>query len=418
MKNGFLVKIYNNKLFWLVLSLAVSIAFWTYVTSQETDDYRRTFRGVKIELYGEDILKNSRNLVITDLDISTVTLEITGPRRIVAALDSSDLKARVDVSKLTIASYTSQTYSIVFPDGIDTTNITVNSKTPETVNFMVSSLISKTIQVRGSFDGSVAENRTAEMPSFEPSTITVTGPESYVRNVSYAWVTFGAENIDTTYSVEVGYTLMNDRGEACDLTGLTMSDETVLATLKLLELKDVPLSLNLIYGAGASESNTIVSIEPAYISLAGDSAILSTIDTVVLADIDLNDIENNLSQVYPIIIDDSLRNLSGITEATVSIQLTDLTTKEFTVTNFNCTNITEGFTADILTNELDVTLRGSKESLESITDDMLYAEADLTDYNESVGTFLPRVNIIVEGNNDVGALGNYTITVEIGRSSS
>ena len=71
-------KIYNSKAFWMIVSLLASLAIWVYVTSVETDESKTTFRGVKVELVGEDILRDSKNLVVTDMDTSTVTVEVVG----------------------------------------------------------------------------------------------------------------------------------------------------------------------------------------------------------------------------------------------------------------------------------------------------------------------------------------------------
>ena len=171
-------RIYNSKAFWIVISLFLSLMMWVYVTSQENDEIKQTFRGVRVELVGESVLKENKGMVVTDLSTSTVSVEITGPRRIVSALSAEKLSAQIDVSKLTTSSYASMQYSISYPNGTDTSNLTVNRKVPDTVNFTVSKLSTKTIPVRGSFDGSIAEGYTAEPVVFEPSEITISGPEA------------------------------------------------------------------------------------------------------------------------------------------------------------------------------------------------------------------------------------------------
>jgi YbbR domain-containing protein len=200
-----------------------------------------------------------------------------------AALDNDDLIAQVDVSKLSRSAYTSQQYTVVFPDGTDTGSLSVARKMPETVNFLISPQTSKSVQVRGSFDGTLAEGYTAETPVFEPATITVMGSEAYLKNVEYAWVTFSKENVSSTYSVETGFTLMNADNEPCSTTGLAFSDDVVTATLPLLMLKEVKLDVNLIEGAGATSENTKVTIEPQSVVLAGDSKLLEGINKIVLA---------------------------------------------------------------------------------------------------------------------------------------
>lgn len=410
-------KIYNSKAFWMIVSLLASLAIWVYVTSVETDESKTTFRGVKVELVGEDILKDSKNLVVTDMDTSTVTVEVVGPRRIVGSLSSDQLVAQVDVSKLSRAAYTSQQYTIVYPDGTDTSKLSESRRTPETINFMVSAQTSKSIQVRGSFDGSLAEGYTAEMPVFEPSTITITGSEAYLKDVEYAWVTFGKENVDSTYSVETGFTLMDANNEPCTTTGISFSTDVVTATLPLLTLKEVNLDVNIIEGAGATRANTKITIDPASVTLAGDSALLAGMNKIILATIDLTDFSSTFTETYTIPIDNELKNTTGVTKATVTVEIVGLETKTFRVTNFSCINATEGYEADIITESKEITLRGTPEALAQIKAENIRAVADLTDYKEPTGTYMPQVRVYVDGFTDVGAIGENTISIEIRKVS-
>ena len=410
-------KIYNSKAFWMIVSLLASLAIWVYVTSVETDASKTTFRGVKVELVGEDILRDSKNLVVTDMDTSTVTVEVVGPRRIIGSLSSAQLVAQVDVSKLSRAAYTSQQYTIVYPDGTDTSKLSENRRTPETINFMVSAQTSKSIQVRGSFDGSLAEGYTAEMPVFEPSTITITGSEAYLKDVEYAWVTFSKENVDSTYSVETGFTLMDANNEPCSTTGISFSTDVVTATLPLLTLKEVNLDVNIIEGAGATKANTKITIDPVSVTLAGDSALLAGMNKIILATIDLTDFSSTFTETYTIPIDNELKNTTGVTKATVTVEIVGLETKTFRVTNFSCINATEGYEADIITESKEITLRGTPEALAQIKDENIRAVADLTDYKESTGTYMPQVRVYVDGFTDVGAIGENTISIEIRKVS-
>ncbi len=399
----------------MIIALIASLSLWVYVISQETEEYKQTFRGVKVELVGEDILLNSKNMVITDLSTSTVTVEISGPRRIVGTWSPDDLVAQVDVSKLSQSAFTSLQYTIKYPDGIDTSGVKTKSKTPETVNFMVSSQTKKVVPVVGSFEGNVAEGYTAETPEFEPSTITVFGPESYLKNISRAWVEFGSRDISSTYSVEVGYELQNDEGEECSTTGLSFSEDTVRATLRVLAVKTVPLSVDLIPNAGASSANAKISIEPDSITLAGDTSILDALNRISLATIDLGDFESTFGNEYKIIYDDGLKNLSGITEAAVSIELVGLEVRSFSIPreNMACINVTDGYEAEVLSDYLVVKLRGTAEQLDQIRNENIRAVADLKDYNTSVGLYMPPVKITVDGFPEVGAMGDYTVSIEL-----
>lgn len=414
-KKSLMRKIYESKAFWGIIALLASLAMWVYVTSEESDEYKNTFRGVRVELVGAETLRNNKNMVITDVDTSTVTVEVTGPRRVVGSLSASDLVAQIDVSKLSQPTYTSQTYTIVYPSGTDTAGIREGRKSPEVVSFMVSENITKSVQVRGSFDGDLAKGFTGEAPVFEPATISLTGPEAYLKDVSYAWVTFGENEqaLDSTLQVETGYTLMNSAGNECSTKGIQASTDTVLATMPLLSVKEVLLAVNPVYSAAADESNVKISISPETVTLAGDSAILSGMNKIVLDTIDLLDFESTFSETYTIPIDNDLKNLSGVTEAKVTVEVLGLETKTFRVSNISYINVTEGYVAEVVTGLLDVKLRGSAEALAAIKDGNIRAVADLKDYNETTGSVLAVVKIYIDGATEVDALGEYSVSINI-----
>ena len=385
----------ENKIFWAITALVLSFVFWLYV-----------------------VLRDSRSLVVTGLSTNTVSLEITGPRRVVAGLSAEDLSVQIDVSKLSQSAYASMQYTVSYPARTDTSGLTVTRKVPDTINFTVSRLNSKTIPVRGSFDGSIAPGYTAEPVSFEPSEITVSGPEAYLRNISYAWVSFSAMDVSTTYSIETGYTLMTAEDEPAGTDGITSSADVVKATLKILEMKELPLTVNLIYGAGANETNTIVTFTPETITLAGDSAVLSGMNNVPVATISLSDFNSTYTYDYPISFDNSLINVEGITEAEVKVEIVGLESKNFTVRNIQCRGVTEGYEAEVLSKALTVKIRGTPELLEKVSSDDLVAIADLSDYDVTTGSNIVNARIQVDGALDVGAIGGpYTIMVDIRKIS-
>lgn len=408
--------IYNSRAFWAVISLVASLAIWTYVTSVNEDEYSQTFYGVQVELSGEDILRENRNMVITDLNTSTVSLRIKGPRRAIAALDADDLVARIDVSKLTQAAYTSQQYTVEFPSSVNRRDFVIESRYPETVSFTVSKQTTKTVPVRGGFEGEIAEGYTAETPVFEPSTITLTGAEAYLKDIAYAWVTFGTGiEVSSTYSVETGFTLMDGADRPVSTTEFSYSTDTVTAKLPMLEIKDVLLGVDIVEGAGATSSNVKIKVEPEQITLAGDSAILSGINRIILDTVDLTAFASTYTETYSIPISNGLRNLTGVKEAKVTIEVIGLETRTFEVRNISCTNEGDGTTADIITKSIEVTLRGTAEELNKVKSENISAVADLADYKGSTGSYMPEVKIYIDGSTNVGAIGSKTISVEIRR---
>ena len=160
-----------HKILWMLVSLLSSLAIWTYVVSTENSVVTQIFRGVPVELVGEEALRSSKNLVVTDVDTNNVRVEIRGPRRIVDSLNSQDLTAQIDVSKLSRAAYASMKYKLIYPNGVDTRNLAEVSYSPETINFMVSMLNSISIPVRGGFEGMLADGYRIPSPLPAPMRI-------------------------------------------------------------------------------------------------------------------------------------------------------------------------------------------------------------------------------------------------------
>lgn len=405
-KNNLLKNIANSPVLWIVLSLLIALFMWTYVASQDTEEFKKTFTGVRVQLVGEDILRNSRNMVITNVSTPTVNVEVVGPRRIVSALDEDDLVAQIDVSKLTLAAVTTQTYKIIFPDGTDTSSLSTLSRTPETVVFTVSELIDKQIPVRGSFEGTSLEGYVAEAPVFNPATITVSGPEIYLKNIKYAWLTFGAgEEVDHTITRTVPFVLRDNNDEDYYNDMISFDTNEIEARLTIIRQKVVPLEVSIEYASGATPDNTKVTIEPASVTLSGDSELLDAMNQIVLATINTKDFSSSFTETYLIRIDDGLVNQSGVTEAKVTVELSDLVSDKFIIRNIAYINLTEGYEAELITSAITVTLRGPEEQLMALKAENIRAVVDLEDYLNSTGTFNLTPKIYVDGFPDVGEVG-------------
>lgn len=413
-------KLSDNKLLWMIVSVLVSLSVWIYVTSVETVESTKTFRNVQIELVGEETLLNLRDLVITDLDTPTVTVEISGPRRIVNALEAEDLIAQVDVSKLTQTAYTSLNYSIVYPSGVDRRNLRVVSKSQDSVSFMVSKMTSKTIPVQGGFEGKAVSGYIQETPYFEPATITVSGPEAYLRNVHHAYVTFGKEQtLESTYSIETGYTLMDVNDEPCPSDNLTCSPDVIRATLPVLAVKEVPIVLGCQYGAGATAENTRITIEPNTLKLAGDSAVLAEINSVTLLEtLDLTTFSNKYTATYPIPIPNGMRNLSGVTEVKVTVEILGLETKTFDIDQFTWTGVSSDVEVIVQSTKIPVLMRGPSSLINRVTPYNIRAEADLSGLMDNLGDHFVTVTVSVSAVNGVGAIQedgqpDYTVAIRL-----
>lgn len=410
--------IYDSKIFWMIISLLFSVIVWAYVTSQDaTTDSKITVSGIQVVFEGQEELLNERNLSITNVDTETVSIVVRGQRTSISRLKSADIKAVIDVSNITEPSNMTWTYKLSFPSYIDESDISVVSQTPDTVNFTVVKNGRKTVDIKGSFEGTIAEGCVAEEYVFDPASITVDGPEEIINKIDHAWVTFGAEQtIDSVYIEEAEFTLRDKSDNVISKDGLRISVDTVTATQPILKSKEVPLKVRLLSGGGITEDDCTVTIDPAKIKIAGDSRIIDDMKYIELGTIDLASFNSGYEHTFQIKLDEGLQNLTGVNEAKVTVEVEGTHTKTFTTSNIAIKGVSSGYRAEADTKELEVTLRAlNKDTLDKIKPEDITVIADLSDFGTTTGQVIVNAVVTVAGHENVGAVGNVRVTVTISK---
>jgi len=409
-------KIYDSKIVWMIVSLIISIIIWSYVSSQQSVEITRTFSGVDVEFVGVEEIYEQYSLSIAEVNTDNVTIVIKGSRNNIGNLSASDIRAVIDVSRITQPNDMTWAYDIIFPSGVDTGDITYISRTPENISFKVVKNASKEIEVKGTFDGHVADGCTAaDELVFSPSTITVSGPEEQLREVEYAWVSFGREEeIDATYTVDSDFVLKNSAGDVVSTEGLELSTDKVTVTQPILKTKEVKLAVNLIDGGGIKAEDCSVSVTPSTIMIEADTRIIDTIDSIVIAEYKLSDLTSDYIDSVAIPEKEGIKVLDEVSSAAVKITLPKTYERSFTVSNIVFDNVTAGYEAESLDEAVTVTLRSSSSAvLDAISASDIKIIVDLADNNTTTGNVEKKAYVQVEGAENVGLIGDLTVRVNI-----
>ena len=405
--------ILDNKFLLVVISLLASILLWAYVTTSEGDVIERTYEGVQVVFKGQETLLEKDGLVISNVSSNTVSVRLRTTRREISKLSSSNMVAVVDVSKFNSIGNYNQSVAIEFPIGSDTSSIDIVSTLPLSVSFNIDKTSTKTIELQGKFVGTVAEGFAAHPFEFNPQTVTISGPENEINKVVCGWVEVDRENADKTIQFVSSYILLDENGNEINSDNIILSDETVSVTVPITSTKEVPLSLDLIEAGGASAENVRITYEPSTITIAGDSQILDGINKISLGTLDLASFASTFEDNYTIVLDNEITNVTGITDVKVTAQIIGLETKKFNVTNITTINGTSGRTASVITENIEVTLRGKSTVLSKIASNNIRVVADLSDIGSTAGVFQPTAKVYVDGYTGVGAIGEYSVYIKI-----
>ena len=403
----------DSKLLWVVVSLFASILLWAYVTTTEGDVIERSFDGVQVVFKGEDSLREKEGLVISNVSANTVSVRLKTTRRELSKLSSTNMVAVVDVSKFSSKGIYNQSVTIEFPTGSNTGSIDVVTILPGSISFNIDKTSTKTIEFEGKFVGTVADGFAAQQIKFDPQTVTISGPESEISKVSYAWVEVDRDNVDKTIQFVSSYLLMDDSGNEIEAENITLSQETVSVTVPITSTKEVPLTIDLVEGGGATSENVDITCEPSTITIAGDAETLAGINKVSVGTIDLTSFASTYEDTYQIVLDNNVTNVTGINQVKVTVKVVGLETKKFNVTNITTVNGPAGQKITIVTENVEVTLRGKSSVLSKIAANNIRVVADLTDLGSTTGVFQPPGKVYVDGFTGVGAIGEYSVYVKI-----
>lgn len=406
-------RIFASRIFFIVFSVLASITIWLYVAYIENPDVAVNVKGVKVEVLNQDYVTD-RDLVITAINTDTITIRFTGKRNTVSQLTNSNISTSVDLSEIKTTGVFQLPYTISYPLDVNPTTLSISSRSVDYITVTVDKLVKKEIPVRGTYDGGVAEGYQAEPIELTPTAITVSGPQEKIDKISYAWVSVHRENISKTVEDNLRYTLMDADGHEVLSDQLTFSQETIKVVIPVLMIKSVPLTVNLTNGASANELNTVVEITPSTISVSGDAETLNSLNQILLGTIDLTKILTSTTETFQIVLPNDTANLTGTLTATVVVTITGLESAHLTTTNIQTANVSPGYSAEIVTQRLDILLRGTAEELEDLTSSNISVVADLSNFENTTGTYSVLAKVYINGDaGNAGAIGDYKVTVTI-----
>lgn len=406
----------RSKGLYMVISVLTAIALWMYVRGVVNPDASGPVRNLPVTFVGLDTLE-SRDLMLVGGANQTVTLNVTGKLDAVKALSAETVSITIDVSSITEPGQYTNDYQVSFnlPSSVSAGSLAITDRYPQRVTYTVVRQATRPIPVRGTATGSVADGYQVGEFIFSPETIQVRGEESLVNQIEYALVTLDQEDMAETYSGDLPYTFITYTGDVMDPAEFDTDAPLVRTTLPVYQLKEVPLSVNIIPGGGATEENVKWDIEPKSIIVSGAAADVEPLKEVFLGNIDLSKVLGSDTITFPIALSSELTNVSGVSEATVKISVEKLTTVTLEVDNIELIHKPEGYKAEPVTQTRQVQIRGAAEAVETVTASQLRIVADLNNIVATTGTQTIPVKVYLDGRNDVGVVGDYNIVVSITR---
>ena len=399
----------KNKFLTALLAALIAICLWVYVITVERPESENTFYNVPVVLDGETVLQD-RGLMITSDTELTVNLKLSGKRSDLNKLKSSDIAAVVDLSRISEAGEKKITYNVSIPgdSGID-----VVSRTPETISLTVTEWAVKEIPVELSYEGRVPEGYYVDRQSasVDYETVTVTGPKDIISQIEQAKITLNLENRIETIAESLRYALCDEEGNPIeDVSTVTTDRGEIRVTVSIQQLKEVKLVYTVIDGGGLTAADVKVTADYESVTVAGSTAALQGLEEINLGTVDLGELTESTELTMAIKLPEGVSNQSGFTAIHLQVELPELETRTYSISQFRADNVPQGLTSQIYTQLLEVKIRGRGPILDRIKPEHITAVVDLS--GEEAGMFSLPVEIEIEGfgpTDNVGAVEKYSV---------
>ena len=410
----------KQKILYGLLALAVSFGLWLYVITVENPASEVTFYNIPVVLDNESVLTD-RGLMVLGDKTPTVTLKLSGNRSHLNKLNSSNITLVADLSRIYDSGEQSISYTISYPGDIPQNSIDVLSQLPAQISLTIVERNSKEVPVKVDYTGTVADGYIPikEKIILSYSEIYVAGPASLINEIAEARITIDLEGRNEPIDQSFRYTFYDKNGNPVTDSSVTSNVPEIKVSLLIQQVKEIPVLFNPIDGGGATYreddgGNTTIEPSVKIIEVAGRGQQFSDLEYISFGDIDLGAIREdtiltiNLADELP----DGVTVLGGLEQVTLKIDLPELITKTFVITQFEPKHLPDGMAVEYLTT-LTVEVRGQEYELRWLQDNQIiatvdFANAELTSSKEYEVTFQ------IEGFKTLGVMtGDHTVTVRL-----
>ena len=418
-------KILDSKALYVVLSIAIAVVMWFYVTSMDGNQASKSIRNITITFSGEEQLESNGLMIAGDAPSANITVK--AKPAVLAQLTDKTVELVVDVATIERAGDYTLAYTVKLPSNISASQVQIINEGTGNVSFAVAEYRQREIELRGKFEGTTAEGYLAgdqEDFVFSPNKITISGQAELVNQVSYAEVVVTGENLSENVRGDFPYRFIGASGDVIDNLDVECSVATVHTTFPILATADIPLKVDLVEGGGVALDQVTCTLSQESLTVAGSKTAVEAIQSegsIVLGTIDLGTVHDGDVITFDVALTDELTNISGVTQVTATLDLDDsLKSKTVEVTNIDCISPPDGWAAKALTQMVEVEVRGSQELLDAVTPDKIRVVADLKDINQAAGQYTVTANVYLDsvGTRDqIDVVGrDYKIVVSLYRA--
>ena len=401
----------KSKIWNIVVSVVIAFGLWLYVVSVVTPETEETFYDIPIS-YQNDVLEERGLMIVSETP--TVTVKTKGNRSDLNELNATNITVLVDLASIQAPGTQMLSYKVIYPGNMAVETLSQN---PSVLQLKVENKIKKSIPIELEYIGSVPDGFLAdkENPVMDVSYVEVSGPESSVSLIDHASIQVDLTDKKESIVGAFTYVLCDEAGEPVDAEMVTTNVEEVNLSVKIQAMKEVPLTVNLVEGGGATQSTCQVELSRETIWVSGSESKLRDLTVIELGTVNLAELKEETNTLtFEIVLPEGITNVTGETEVTATVSFPTLSTKTLTISKekFQAVGVPADAEVVWITEVVEMELRGPKDIIKRLTEKDVTVTVDFTEEELGSVSKVPKVTL-GSGFSGIGAISVTAVTATL-----
>ena len=268
----------------IVLAIILAVILWAYVIGEVNPETETTVSGVPLRIVGENVLESKGLTLLTEFD-ETVTVVVSGRRSDVYNVNASKLSAKIDVSGC-VEGENQVTVQVSAPDK-------VSKAEARDGDFLV--LVDKVVTEDKPVDiqvsGNLSNDTSVEIVGVSEDKISVTGPSTYVEQVSSLTGVLNVKDSVNEYNRNVEIVPTDKDGNLVE--GVELSQTTVGVEAEKMMTKTV--NVEVVISGNSPEGMIVSPASSLKLKIRGKYDEMKNITSLKTSPVDISRITENAS---------------------------------------------------------------------------------------------------------------------------
>ena len=396
----------RQKVITLIISLIVACGLWLYVMEEVNPVVNRSFSGIRVHVMNQSTLE-AKNLTVTSEEDQYVRIKVSGKRRTLMDLDSSDFIATADASECTAGE------NYINVDVKTSAPVQVDKVTSSQIRLDVEPIVNESRNVTVAYVGDVESGYQPVTVYQEISSADITGPQSKVAGTAEILATVRTESLsDEKKELKVKLTAVDRKGR--ELNGIQLSQKNMIVGAQIYARKEVELRAS--NTGQVKEGYKLVSFEvPEMIRIALPKTEVDRVFSVAADPVNLSEIEKSTEIDLNLHMPGSavLAEDQDTPKATVKVAKITQQTMKADTGSIKVENLPAGRQLTFNTPSVEIVLTGTASDLSAIKKKDIHLSVNAAWVNR----YTVELPLVVEIDTDSGVsdvkaeTGNVAVTV-------